>query len=108
MVNQLLHTELGLWASAASLPSFGPSVGMLLLEIRNRAVEAVDQGIAQDMAIDHPSLRTDIQQWIDALDLVCGVAAVQQGQAINTLEEILRREGRVDAEDSDKTGNDKT
>ncbi len=104
MVNQLLHTELGLWASAANLPSFGPQTGMLLLEIRNRAVAAMGQGIA----IEQPNLREDIQQYINALDLICGVAAVQQGQVIKTFEEILQREGHTHAEDSDKTGNDQT
>ena len=96
MMEQLLHTELGLWATAANLPSFSPQTGMLLLEIRNRAVEAVGRGIA----IEQSGLRQDIRKYIDALDLVCGVAAVQQAEAIKTLEKLLERDGhKVNTDD---------
>lgn len=102
MLNELLHTELGLWTTAANLPSISPQTGVLLLNIRNRAVEALGQGIA----IEQPSLREDIQQYINALDLVCGVAAVQQGQAIKTLERLVEAEGHVGADDGTDTGKD--
>lgn len=101
MLESLLHNELGLWATAANLPSFGPRVGILLTDMRNKAVDALAQGVA----IESPALREDIRKWITALDLVCGVALVHQEQAIKNLERILEREGHTNAE-SDSTGND--
>lgn len=102
MMQSLLYTEVGMWASAANLPSISPGTGMILLNVRNRAVEALNQGVA----IVQPSMREDIQQYIDALDLVCGVAAIQQGEVIKTLETALEREGYTHAKDGDSTGND--
>lgn len=73
----------GLWATVNNLPSFGPQAGILLVDISKRATEA----LANEA---DPIILADVQKFIDALDLVCLVGAVQQREAIRMLERYVQ------------------